>query len=163
MPSPEATRKQEIADAITSLVNRLQSLIDDLGYNPASFGAELAVSNSTIGSILRKTSSFNMSILVRIAVVFPRVNMHWLITGMGPMYLSQEENSDNITQTLKAQIAALEQTLQQKDKELGKCTVTNELLTEELNRYQDQLALLKELAFEELANYRRLLNKSEDS
>lgn len=72
---------------------RLQNLIISLKINGLQFSKAIGVSQSFVSSMSKGHSKISRAVIDRIGKAFPRVNIHWLITGQGEMYLAETTKS----------------------------------------------------------------------
>lgn len=97
--------------------DRLKQFIDYKQLNILKFSEKISVNESTIRKIINDNSGIQSKNLEKIANSFPELNLHWLITGRGPMLLdesaSHERLSDNDLRILDKEktIAILEHTI----------------------------------------------------
>lgn len=67
---------------------RLESLITALGAkNITSFEDQIEVSRKTISKVIRAGTDTGCKNVLKIWVKFPNVNLHWLLTGEGDMFI----------------------------------------------------------------------------
>ena len=97
--------------------DRLKQFIDYKQLNILKFSKEINVTEGTIRKIITDNSGIQSKNLEKIANTFPELNLHWLITGRGPMLLdesaSHERLSDSDLRILDKEktIAILEHTI----------------------------------------------------
>ncbi len=98
--------------------DRLKQFIDYKQLNILKFSKEINVTEGTIRKIINDNSGIQSKNLEKIANTFPELNLHWLITGRGPMLLdesaSHERLSDSDLRILDKEktIAILEHTIE---------------------------------------------------
>ena len=75
---------------------RLQHLIKVLKVNQSEFAQSLAMSQPNISKLVRGESKLTAEVLNRITVRYKQVNLHWLLTGEGEMFMGEasEERTD---------------------------------------------------------------------
>ncbi|MFN7609598.1 MAG: helix-turn-helix domain-containing protein [bacterium] len=73
--------------------DRILEIINYLGFNAYSFAKELNIDPSTIHKIVTgRRSKPSIDVLLRINSFFPKVNLHWVLTGIGPMIFPKSES-----------------------------------------------------------------------
>lgn len=107
---------------------RFEKLLRMLDFNGKTFASEIKVSQSLISQIITGKRGISKLILEKLTSRYSDVNIHWLYTGDGEMFLSPGETNDRVEEPkvhyLQPQKIALEdvpnilQTLQQEVKEL---------------------------------------------
>lgn len=81
--------------------DRLNILLDFLKMNQTQFGNILNISQNNINRYLHNKSKPTIEFFEIIAVKFPEINVHWLISGRGNLMLSGD-NRHNIEEEHKA-------------------------------------------------------------
>jgi transcriptional regulator with XRE-family HTH domain len=77
------------------LKEQLIKLLQKLGISQAEFAKALDLKPSTISEIMNgRTKSFNHEVLLKIKNLY-NVNLDWLLTGEGEMYLQESKPVDN--------------------------------------------------------------------
>ena len=73
---------------------RLKKLIKALHLNQSSFAESIGKTQPNINRMISGTSSISGEVLYRISGRYAQVNLHWLLTGVGEMFLESgpEEN-----------------------------------------------------------------------
>ena len=69
---------------------RLKHLIKALNLNQPSFAKSLAMTQPNISRMISGRSSISVEVLNRITDRYKQVNLHWLLTGEGVMFLGEE-------------------------------------------------------------------------
>lgn len=98
--------------------DRLKQFIDYKQLNILKFSEKIGINEGTIRKIINDNSGIQSKNLEKIANAFPELNLHWLITGRGPMLLdesaSREKLSDSDLRILDKDktIAILENTIE---------------------------------------------------
>ena len=82
---------------MSSLSERLKELFDYKGVRVSSIEKELDLSNDSIGKHIRNKSNVGSDIVIKIAGIYPDINLNWLLLGKGEMLnvqkkYEQEEN-----------------------------------------------------------------------
>lgn len=76
---------------------RLQQLIKALNMNQSKFAKHLGVTQPNISRMVTGESRISTEILNRIILAYKNVNLHWLLTGEGQMFMeSPQEKSSPI-------------------------------------------------------------------
>jgi hypothetical protein len=71
--------------------DRILEVINKLGLNAYSFSKELSIDPSTIHKIVTgRRSKPSIDVLIRINKVYPNINLHWVLTGVGNMFFSTD-------------------------------------------------------------------------
>lgn len=71
-----------------TLANRLDSLLANLGTSAMQLGNAAGIAPKTLYTIIDGTSTPSFIVLERLGKTYPFLNLHWLITGQGEMFLS---------------------------------------------------------------------------
>jgi len=106
---------------------RLKKLIKALNLNQIEFAKSLGMSQPNISRMVNGDSRVSAEVLSRIATSYTVVNLHWLLTGDGEVFLVQEEKSSlEITGSVessgnkgKGRLENLEERMGQLEKTLG--------------------------------------------
>ncbi|CAM1362158.1 hypothetical protein TPENAI_20358 [Tenacibaculum litopenaei] len=101
----------KLGDYIDETYKRVEKIIVSNHLNVKSFEEKVQVSNNSIGTAIRRKSSFKSNVLNKILIAFPEINPTWLLTGKGEMHLFSglknpinETNSKFQTLRLKSEI-----------------------------------------------------------
>lgn len=81
----------------TTINQRLNFLLKELGIKAGPFARALDLSETTIRNYVDRTAKPSSDVLEKIANTFRQVNLVWLVTGEGEPFLSVL--SDDVTQT----------------------------------------------------------------
>jgi hypothetical protein len=92
------TLENKLNKAEGSINDRIKILIPALGLSARAFSHALEVSESTTRNYLDKGSKPSTDYIERIATHFDSVNLVWLITGKGELFLTDKSESGS-TQT----------------------------------------------------------------
>ncbi|MCB0574998.1 MAG: helix-turn-helix transcriptional regulator [Saprospiraceae bacterium] len=71
---------------------RLKKLIKALDLNQSTFAKSLGLAQPNISRMINGGSNISVEVLNRLAVRFMQVNLHWLLTGNGEMFLDETES-----------------------------------------------------------------------
>ena len=70
---------------------RLQKLIKALNVNQSAFAKSIGMAQPNISKIISGKGQVSTEVLNRISNVYEQINLHWLMTGKGEMFLGEEE------------------------------------------------------------------------
>ena len=68
---------------------RLKQLIDYYGISTRQFEQKINVSNGVIAKVLAQNTTLRSDVLSKIADNFPDINIGWILTGKGEMFLQK--------------------------------------------------------------------------
>lgn len=68
---------------------RLKQLIDYYGISTRQFEQKINVSNGVIAKVLVQNTTLRSDVLSKIADNFPDINIGWILTGKGEMFLQK--------------------------------------------------------------------------
>jgi transcriptional regulator with XRE-family HTH domain len=71
---------------------RLRKLLKVLKINQSDFGKSLGMTQSNISRMTSGGNKVSVEVLNRMADKYQQVNLHWLLTGVGEMFLNTVEN-----------------------------------------------------------------------
>lgn len=71
----------------TTIAQRLKQLISALNLSQRSFASNVKAPQTTISMIINRDSEMNTKLLNSIATAYPNINLKWLITGSGTMFV----------------------------------------------------------------------------
>lgn len=111
---------------------RLKQFIDYKQLNTLKFSKEINVTEGTIRKIINDNSGIQSKNLEKIANAFPELNLHWLITGRGPMLLDESASHERLSDS------ALR--IQDKDKTIAILEHTIENLTAETQQLREYVS-----------------------
>lgn len=111
---------------------RLKQFIDYKQLNTLKFSKEINVTEGTIRKIITDNSGIQSKNLEKIANAFPELNLHWLITGRGPMLLDESASHERLSDS------ALR--IQDKDKTIAILEHTIENLTAETQQLREYVS-----------------------
>ncbi|WP_417786111.1 hypothetical protein [Tenacibaculum sp.] len=77
-----------MSDFVDETYKRVEEVINYKRLNIRSFEEIIDVSNNSIGTAIRRKSSFKSNVLNKILHSFPEINPTWLLTGKGEMFLN---------------------------------------------------------------------------
>lgn len=72
---------------------RLKQLIDYYGISTRQFEQKINVSNGVIAKVLVQNTTLRSDVLSKIADSFPDINIGWILTGKGEMFLQKSGNT----------------------------------------------------------------------
>jgi len=73
---------------------RLKKLIKALNLNQSEFAKTLGMTQPNINRMVNGSSNISVEALNRITARYRQVNLHWLLTGTGDMFLNESENRE---------------------------------------------------------------------
>ncbi|WP_417799462.1 hypothetical protein [Tenacibaculum sp.] len=76
-----------MSDFVDETYKRVEEIINYNRLNIRSFEEVIDVSNNSIGTAIRRKSSFKSNVLNKILHSFPEINPTWLLTGKEEMLL----------------------------------------------------------------------------
>lgn len=133
----------------TKTIARIQQFIDKKGITINKFSTQVGVSNSYIYKMIRSEASVGSDILEKITNAYPELNAGWLITGKGPMIITEKsevKQSTIVEEELTKYNANQECCLcKEKDKTIEAMRIANKALqiaidalkTQQLNHYNN--------------------------
>ncbi|MDX8554561.1 hypothetical protein MK851_13135 [Tenacibaculum sp. 1B UA] len=77
-----------MSDFVDETYKRVEEVINYKRLNIRSFEEIVDVSNNSVGTAIRRKSSFKSNVLNKILHSFPEINPTWLLTGKGKMLLT---------------------------------------------------------------------------
>ncbi|REH56795.1 hypothetical protein C7448_101841 [Tenacibaculum gallaicum] len=77
-----------MSDFVDETYKRVEEVISYKRLNIRSFEEVIDVSNNSVGTAIRRKSSFKSNVLNKILHSFPEINPTWLLTGKGKMLLT---------------------------------------------------------------------------
>lgn len=80
-------------DFIDETYKRVEQIINHNRFNIRSFEEKINVSNNSVGTAIRRKSSFKSNVLNKILQSFPEINPTWLLTGREEMLLISKNES----------------------------------------------------------------------
>lgn len=80
----------------TTIAQRIEKLIDELGMNKNSFSRAIGLDhNTTIGQIIKKGSNPSWDVFERIIATYPNISLEWITQGEGPMFVDEKRYKKN--------------------------------------------------------------------
>jgi len=73
--------------------DRIQRIIDDKNLTPSRFADEVGLNRPTVSHILNGRNNPGLEVMQRILARYKDVNAAWLISGVGPVYNSNQDDS----------------------------------------------------------------------
>jgi len=102
-------RNERIEQAHQQSMHRLQQFIKHRGLNISRLAELLEVSKPSLYRNLDSKSYMTYHKLVAMCLAFPELNMHWLITGEGPMLKDDTMAKHEGLEVMQGQIEQLEE------------------------------------------------------
>lgn len=78
----------------SEIKNRLYYLVEELGLNPSRFSSKIGKDRTYLSNISKEIQT---DVLRNIYIAFPQVNLVWLITGKGEIFLPEPNLSQAAT------------------------------------------------------------------
>lgn len=75
---------------------RLKKLIKALNLNQISFAKSLEMTQPNISRMVSGGNNISVEVLNRIMDRYKHVNLHWLLTGVGRMFLEEDPNTRQV-------------------------------------------------------------------
>ncbi len=106
---------------------RLSNLIKALNVNQSEFAKTLGMAQPNISRILNGGAQVSIELVNKISNAYKQVNLHWLLTGDGEMFLdgpqapspADESSADSVPQA-KRRLEILEERVEQLEKIIRK-------------------------------------------
>ncbi|EOA51986.1 hypothetical protein HMPREF1214_04911 [Bacteroides sp. HPS0048] len=121
-------------DIHSTIKERLIRLCEELDISPNQFSQEIGKNRDFIRKI---TGEIGSDALRNIYRIYPNINILWLITGEGQIFLSSEElssSNDNLISYLKEENKELKQEIKLLIKENATLSAQLELYTSSVNK-----------------------------
>lgn len=129
---------EKTTEAKEKVGDRFHRFRDTLGKAQHELGNELKVSQSTIANIERGKSFPNINYLHYFYFTY-RLNINWLLTGDGDMFLKEKDEDDSYVDLVNMmQVPLIEKII------LAKLVESKALLREEIRTYFKKIAEKKE-------------------
>ena len=80
-----------MSEFIDETYKRIEQVINYKRLNVRSFEDRINVSNNSVGTAIRRKSSFKSNVLNKILHSFPEINPTWLLTGKNEMLLDNKD------------------------------------------------------------------------
>jgi len=90
---------------------RLRMLIKALNLNQSTFAKSLGMTQPNISRMVSGDGKISVEVLHRIAKTYTQLNLHWLLTGVGDMYVDEKSlrENDSSVGTGRGQLEELEE------------------------------------------------------
>ncbi|NNL16297.1 MAG: hypothetical protein HKO81_06610 [Flavobacteriaceae bacterium] len=79
---------------MTKTINRIVEFINHKGMSVRQFDISIGAANGYTLRMEKNNASVGSDVIERIVKTYPKLNLVWLITGKGPMFLDQVESKD---------------------------------------------------------------------
>jgi bacteriophage CI repressor helix-turn-helix domain len=86
---------------MSEICHRIVSIRKSFGLNQSDFAANLEINRTTLASYEKGISSPSVTFLLKIKEVY-KININWLLTGEGEMFIAQGNNTPSIESILQA-------------------------------------------------------------
>lgn len=123
---------------------RFTKILKDKGLNPNKLAAKLGTTRATVANICDGKHSPSVEKLNSLLTIFPDINVYWLITGRGSMYLNETQPGDSLVEEPVQHYEAHAMTNLREEiqylKELNTTlTKMNKLYEEKINQLEQQI------------------------
>ena len=75
---------------------RLRDFLNRLNIKNVTLASKLGIKPAFISQLLNKHSTVTTDVAFRIAHVYPKLNVNWLLEGQGEMFLEQKEPESRV-------------------------------------------------------------------
>jgi transcriptional regulator with XRE-family HTH domain len=82
------------------ILQRLKEYIDKKGISIAAFEKSIGMSNASFGKSLKSGGTIGVDKLEKILIIYPDINIEWLLKGRGEMTGPVDESSEKIYKKL---------------------------------------------------------------
>ena len=79
---------------MSKTINRIIQLIDQLGISARQFDISIGAANGYTLRMEKNNASVGSDVIERIVKKYPKLNLVWLITGKGPMFLEDSNHTE---------------------------------------------------------------------
>lgn len=113
--------------ASTTIHQRFQLIVNELGLNTNVFSKELGVASTQIYNIINGRNAPSFDLLQKLVLTFPQFNIDWILLGKGPIINNGPADSPlNADANLSKKIKDMERQLAAIKAQLNKPTVMTE-------------------------------------
>jgi len=85
----------KIKNIIPGFSNRLNSLIHEVSNgNQSEFAKKIHTSEAYLSQVINEHYGCSVAMIFGIAEEYPKININWLLTGRGEMYLKKLNQGD---------------------------------------------------------------------
>ncbi len=81
--------------------------MDTENMTPARFADTLLIGRAVISHILNGRNNPSLDVITRILTKMPQINSEWLLTGIGSMYKSDNNNNDDMHEQIPSSLPDL--------------------------------------------------------
>ncbi|MVN77716.1 helix-turn-helix domain-containing protein [Hymenobacter sp. HMF4947] len=130
----------------TTINQRLNFLLKELGMKAGSFARALELSETTVRNYIDRTAKPSSEVLEKISNTFRQVNLVWLITGREEPFISDDEGSvtqTNISGDRNNVASGKNGKAIQKNDGLSDCEKERDILKAQLDKTQQQVEHLQ--------------------
>lgn len=113
---------------MSKTINRIIKLVQHLGVSARQFDMSIGTANGYTLRMQKNNASVGSDVIERIKEVYPQVNLTWLITGKGAMFLEETKKVSKTNAEIEAYI---------KEKINEKF---NEKISEEIKQFLDEIS-----------------------
>jgi plasmid maintenance system antidote protein VapI len=129
----------------TTINQRLNFLLKELGMKAGAFARALELSETTVRNYVDRTAKPSSEVLEKISNTFRQVNLVWLITGKGEHFINNNEEpmtQTNISGDRNNVASGKNGKAIQKNYNLSDCEKERDILKAQLDKYQREVELL---------------------
>lgn len=87
---------------MSKTIHRVMQLVKALDLSARQFDLSLGTSNGYILRMTKNNASIGTDVIERIKEVYPQVNLIWLLTGKGDMFIKEEIPKTRSAEEIKA-------------------------------------------------------------
>ena len=126
-----------------TFASRFEYVLKSLKVKKLTLAQKLEVSHTTIANIINESNSPSVDKIAKISTMYPQINIDWLITGRGSMYLSETQtgnpNVEEATETYSTAMTNLREEIQYLKELNTTLSKMNKLYEEKINQLEQQL------------------------
>lgn len=111
---------------------RILWIIEEEGLSQVAFADSLEVNKATLNHIINGRNNPSVPILQKIAQVYPKYSLRWLLTGKGSKYEKINEASTTADANSVEVISYFEDKIDEMSKELNRVKETTQLISDNL-------------------------------
>ena len=119
---------------MSKTINRIVDFINHMGMSVRQFDISIGASNGYTLRMQKNNASVGSDVIERIIKKYPRLNLVWLITGKGTMFIDDETELKTQSSTIDIE------------------SFINEKLNEFIRMYENNSVSLKTVVFNNLVN-----------
>lgn len=157
----------EIQDNANMIGDRIKKIMSEKNCSVNSFAAMIGVRQNTLSQQLTGDRKISLNIVQKIALSFDDIDIHWILTGKGPMLKSESQPTTSLPPPTEGFLSDREE-LKKKDETIKLLTSQVEFL-EEIIKMKESMIVNKDfqirekdkrIKFLEEANNKKVAKKS---